>query len=260
MGVVKELNFLEKRDKFLIKSSSRISTVPLIMKKYIDLANKRGYADYGWLVTHHTFSFGDYYNPHRMNFGALRVLNDDVLQGSGGFGVHGHKNMEIISIPLQGALLHGDDQGYTSIVRPNDVQVMSAGKGIMHKEQNHSSHQPVNFLQLWILPEAQNLPPRYAQYSFDPKIWENQFAFLIAPQKQQSKLWIHQQAVIARTSLTTGSTVSYTLQDPDHGVYIIVVEGKVSVEGVVLTRRDGMGVENINELTFQSIETCDMLL
>ncbi len=127
-----------------------------------------------------------------MNFGALRVLNDDVLQGGGGFGVHRHENMEIISIPLQGALAHGDSTGHTSVIRPNDVQVMSAGTGIMHTERNHSAHEPVSFLQLCILPATQNLLPRYAQQSFDPKTWKNQFGLLVGPkQQQQGNLWIN---------------------------------------------------------------------
>jgi quercetin 2,3-dioxygenase len=230
------------------------------MKKTIHLAGKRWHADYGWLDTYHTFSFGSYHNPYRMNFGALRVLNDDLLQGGGGFEVHSHENMEIISIPLQGALAHGDSQSHASIIRPNDVQVMSAGTGIMHTEHNHSSHEPVSFLQLWILPEAQNLLPRYAQYSFDPKAWKNQFVFLVAPRQQQGSLWINQQAVIARASLEVGKVVSYTLQDPGHGVYLFVIEGKVSVAGEVLSKRDGMGVEGVNELVCQGVETCDVLL
>jgi quercetin 2,3-dioxygenase len=230
------------------------------MKKSIHKAGNRGHADYGWLATYHTFSFGRYHNPYNMNFGALRVLNDDLLQGGGGFEVHGHENMEIISMPLQGSLAHGDNHGHASMIRPNDVQVMSAGTGVMHTERNHASHEPVNFLQLWILPEAQNLLPRYAQYSFDPKTWKNQFGFLVVPRQQQGKLWINQQAVIARASLEVGNVASYTLQDPSHGVYIFVIEGKASVGGVVLSKRDGMGVEGVNELVCQGVETCDLLL
>lgn len=230
------------------------------MKKSIHLAGKRGYADHGWLATYHTFSFGSYYNPYSMHFGALRVLNDDLLRGGSGFAVHGHENMEIISIPLQGALAHGDSHGHESIIRPNDVQVMSAGTGIMHTESNHSSYEPVNFLQLWILPKAQNLLPRYAQYSFDPKMWEDNVVLLVAPKHQQGKLWINQQAVIARAGLEAGSVVRYTLQNPGHGVYVFVIEGKASTAGVVLSKRDGMGVEGINELVCQGVARCDVLL
>jgi quercetin 2,3-dioxygenase len=232
-----------------------------MIKKSILPAGKRGHVDYGWLDTYHTFSFGSYHNPYSMNFGALRVLNDDVLRGESGFGAHGHKNMEIVSVPLQGALAHGDSTGHTSVIRLNDVQVMSAGTGIIHTERNHSAHEPVSFLQLWILPATQNLPPRYAQQSFDPKTWKNKFVFLVGSrQQQQGKLWINQQAVIARASLEPGKRVSYALQTPGHGVYVFVIEGKASVVGVVLSKRDGMGVEGVNELVCQGLETCDVLL
>lgn len=230
------------------------------MKKIIHLADQRGHANYGWLDTHHTFSFGNYYNASRMGFGALRVLNDDVLQGGGGFGEHGHSNMEIISVPLQGALAHGDNTGHTSVIRTNDVQVMSAGTGIMHTERNHSSHEPVSFLQLWVLPEAQNVSPRYAQGNFDPKTWENQFVFLVVPKQHQGKLWINQQAFIARASLKAGEALSYALQVPGHGVYVFVMEGQVSIAGELLSRRDSMGITGTNRLVFQGIEACDVLL
>ena len=229
-------------------------------KKVRHPAGTRGHADYGWLSTYHTFSFGSYHNPYRMSFGSLRVLNDDVLQGGGGFGVHGHENMEIVSIPLRGALAHDDSMGHASVIRPNDVQVMSAGTGIMHTERNHSSHAPVSFLQLWILPATQNCAPRHAQYSFDPNGWKNHFSFLVGPRQQSNKLWINQQAFIARTSLGVGKTVHYTLQQPSHGVYLFVIEGKVGVEGEVLGKRDGMGVEGVTQLLFQGIEVSDILL
>ena len=229
-------------------------------KKIVHPAGTRGHADYGWLATYHTFSFGSYHHPSRMNFGALRVLNDDVLQGGGGFGAHGHENMEIISIPLQGALAHGDSTGHTSVIRPNDVQVMSAGTGIMHTERNYSSHEPVSFLQLWILPETHNLSPRYVQHSFNPKAWSNHFYFLVGSRQQPSRLWINQQAFIARASVETGKTVCYTLQQPGHGIYLFVIEGQISVQEEVLGKRDGMGVEGIDLLVCQGIETSDVLL
>jgi len=231
-----------------------------MLQKTTHPAGTRGHADYGWLSTYHTFSFGSYYNPHNMNFGALRVLNDDVLQGGGGFGAHGHDNMEIISVPLQGALAHGDSTGHANIIRPYDVQVMSAGTGIVHTEYNHSSHEPASFLQLWILPEAQNLSPRYAQHSFDPKVWYNAFHFLVGPRQQQGPLWINQQAFVARASIEAGKTVDYTLQQPGHGVYVFVIGGKIGVAEEVLGARDGMGVHGISQMAFQGIVYCDVLL
>jgi quercetin 2,3-dioxygenase len=231
-----------------------------MIKKTSHPAGTRGHADYGWLTTYHTFSFGSYYDPYRMSFGKLRVLNDDVVQGGGGFGAHEHENMEIISIPLQGSLVHGDSTGRTSVIRPNEVQVMSAGTGIMHTERNHSSHEPVSFLQLWILPETQNLSPRYAQQSFDLTAWRNHFYFLVGPRQQQGGLWINQQAVIARASVEAGKTVCYTLQHANHGIYLFVIEGKMSVAEEVLHRRDGMGVEGVDQLVCQGITTSDVLL
>ena len=225
----------------------------------IHRAGKRGHANYGWLSTYHTFSFGSYHNPDSMNFGALRVLNDDVLQGGGGFGWHEHANMEIISIPLQGALVHGDSTGHSSVIRPDDVQVMSAGTGIMHAEHNHSAYEPVAFLQLWILPKTQNLAPRYAQYRFDPKAWENHFYFLVGPQEQRSKLWIHQQVFVARASIKTGQETYYTLQQPGSGIFLFVIEGKVNVAEEVLSKRDGIGLEGVCQLSCQGIETSDVL-
>lgn len=230
------------------------------MKKTLHPAASRGHADYGWLTTAHTFSFGSYYDPNNTHFGALRVLNDDVVQGGHGFEAHGHANMEIVSIPLQGALAHSDDKGYTSVIQPNDVQVMSAGTGIVHAEHNHATHAPVHFLQIWILPEQQNLPPRYDQHTFDPATWQNQWRPLVVPRKQQGKLWINQQAIIARASLEAGKVIDYPLQAPDHGVYVFVIEGQVSVAGEVLGQRDGMGIEEVNQLSLQGIVPCDVLL
>lgn len=224
------------------------------------MSTQRGGGDYGWLHTRHTFSFGRYYDPEKIQFGALRVLNDDIVQGGGGFEAHGHDNMEIISIPLQGALIHRDSMGHSHIIRPNDVQVMSAGTGITHTEHNHDLHVPVSFLQLWILPEAQNLSPHYAQHTFDPKIWENKFQILVWPRKYSGKLKISQQAFIARMSLAIGKTASYTWQCPGHGVYVFVMEGKVRVAETLLGRRDGMGVTGTTQLCFDGIENSDVLL
>lgn len=231
-----------------------------MIEKIIHPAGTRGYAHHGWLDTHHTFSFGSYHNRDRMNFGALRVLNDDVIQGGHGFGLHGHKNMEIISIPLEGALAHDDNRGHTGVIRPHDVQVMSAGTGIMHTEHNYSTYEPVHFLQLWVLPESQELSPRYAQYSFDSRTWEDQFAVLVTSQQRQGRLWIHQQVVIARANLSTDSVVRYKLHNPGHGVYIFVIAGKVDVAGEILSARDGMGLRGASTLTFQGVEPCELLL
>ena len=230
------------------------------MKKTLYLAAERGHAHYGWLAAAYSFSFGNYQDSSKMHFGALRVLNDDIIQGAGGFGAHGHANMEIVTVPLQGALVHGDDQGHKSVIRPDDVQVMSAGTGIVHSEHNDSVDEPVHLLQIWILPQAQDVPPRYAQHTFDPSTWHNQVVPLVTSRQQGGKLWINQQAVIARTNLEPGKVVNYPLHSPDHGVYIFVIEGQVKVEGEMLGRRDAMGVEEVNQVALQGVEPCDVLL
>ena len=230
------------------------------MKKILYPAAQRGQADHGWLRSAHSFSFGSYYDPKNIQFGALRVLNDDIIQGGSGFAPHGHANMEIISIPLQGGLAHGDNQGHTQVIYPNDVQVMSAGTGIVHSEYNHSATVPGHFLQLWIIPEKQDVSPRYAQHTFDSQTWQNQVATLVTSQQGGGKLWIHQQAVIARTSLESGKVVDYPLQSPGHGVYVFVIEGQVRVAEEVLDRRDGLGIVDINQVALEGITSCDVLL
>jgi len=230
------------------------------MKTTLHRAATRGHADHGWLRTAHTFSFGSYHDPLRMNFGALRVLNDDIVQGGSGFGAHGHEQMEIVSIPLQGALAHRDNAGHAGVIRPHDVQVMSAGTGIMHTERNHAAHEPVHFLQLWILPAQQNVLPRYAQHTFDPATWHNQWAFLVLPEQYQGPLWIYQQAFLARACLEAGKCLDYTLHTPAHGVYLFVIEGQVRVAEEDLDRRDGMGVWEVSEVSLTALTACDVLL
>lgn len=220
----------------------------------------RGHFDYGWMTTAHTFSFGQYDVPERRGFGALRVLNDDVLQGGRGFGAHEHKNMEIISIPLQGALVHSDNAGHTHVIRPNDVQVMSAGTGIVHSEYNHEAHATTSFLQLWILPAQQEVVPRYEQRTFSPPMWQNQVATLVAPAQCAGWLWIHQDARISRVSLEVGKTVNYPLSGPEHGLYVFVIEGRVDVEGTVLEKRDGYGMWEVNQASLTGVAPCEVLL
>lgn len=230
------------------------------MKTVLHEQHTRGHFDYGWLTTAHTFSFGQYDAPDRREFGTLRVLNDDVLQGGQGFDAHSHANMEIISIPLQGALTHRDNADHTSTIRPNDVQVMSAGTGIVHSEYNHEPHAVTSFLQLWILPIQQNVIPRYEQRTFSPKAWQNQIATLVTAGQQSDQLWIHQNAYISRASLEVDKVVNYPLHSPEHGVYVFVIEGKVSVGSITLSRRDGLGIWAVNQLSLRGVQACDVLL
>ena len=164
------------------------------MKTIIHKADSRGKADHGWLKSHHSFSFANYYNPERMNFGVLRVLNDDRLAAGMGFGAHPHANMEIISIPLEGDLEHKDSMGNTTVIKEGDVQVMSAGTGVQHSEYNHSKTEEVKFLQIWVIPNKQDVEPRYDQVSIRDIQKENEFYQIVSPNEGESGVWVHQDA------------------------------------------------------------------
>ena len=201
------------------------------MKTVKHTADSRGYANHGWLKSHHTFSFGGYFNPERMSFGKLRVLNDDVVQPKMGFGTHPHNNMEIISIPLQGALSHKDSMDNKRAIEVGEVQVMSAGTGLTHSEFNDSKTEETNFLQLWILPEEENVTPNYEQKYFDSKGRENQFQTVVSPQDKliEGSLGIHQQAYISIGNFTENSSTFHEIRE-GCGAYIFVIQGNVSVE------------------------------
>lgn len=223
-------------------------------------ASSRGHANYGWLDTSHTFSFSHYYNPERMRFGMLRVLNDDVVAPGMGFGTHPHENMEIISIPLQGALEHKDSMGHVSVLRKGEVQVMSAGSGLQHSEYNHSKTESVHFLQLWIMPEVQQVKPRYDQKTYDLFSLENDFTEVVGPKDSASGLWIHQQAWLSMGRGHAGAKMSYSLHRPHHGVYVFVIEGTCVVGEQELQRRDGLAVWNTNILNLECLAGDTQLL
>jgi len=202
-------------------------------------ADERGYFDHGWLKTYHTFSFANYHNPERMNFGMLRVLNDDVVDGHHGFGLHLHQNMEIISIPLTGKLEHQDSTGKSGVIEPDEVQVMSAGIGVQHSEKNPEA-EALNFLQIWILPDTQNVRPRYEQKKFDKSGWNNQFQLLVSPNSAKGSLRIHQNAFLSRITLTNQKPVSYTSYDAANGVFLFVLEGSIQIDNITCNRRDSL--------------------
>ena len=214
------------------------------MKKVIDKANTRGYADHGWLKSHHTFSFAGYQNPARMNFGMLRVLNDDIVQPKMGFGTHPHQNMEIISIPLKGALSHKDSMGNKRAIEVGEVQVMSAGTGLTHSEFNDSKTDEVNFLQLWIIPEEMNVKPNYEQREFNASEQKNQLQTVVAPKDklEGQALPISQQAYIYRSNLDANSSLDLRSKSSNHGFYVFVVDGAVQVANEDLGQRDAIGV------------------
>lgn len=214
------------------------------MKTIVHKANTRGFADHGWLKSYHTFSFSSYQNPDRMNFGALRVLNDDVVQPKMGFGTHPHQNMEIISIPLKGALSHKDSIGNKRAIEVGEVQVMSAGTGLTHSEFNDSKTNETNFLQLWIIPEQMGVKPNYEQRKFDSKNQKNKLQTVVAPKdKPEGKaLPISQQAYIYRTHLDEAHNLSLQPKNKDNGFYIFVINGDLEVAGLLLNTRDAIGV------------------
>ena len=212
------------------------------MKTVKHNANTRGEANHGWLKSYHSFSFANYFNQDRMNFGMLRVLNDDEVSGGKGFGKHPHQNMEIISIPLSGDLEHQDSMGNTTLIKEGDIQVMSAGTGVRHSEYNKNKDQAVKFLQIWVIPNKENVEPRYDQISTLDLKKENEWYQILSPHKENQGVWIHQQAYFSMGDFTQPESLTYDLKDPKNGVYIFVLEGNLKVETEDLTRRDALGI------------------
>ncbi len=230
------------------------------MKKTLHKADTRGVAEHGWLSSRHTFSFAEYHDPERMRFGLLRVLNDDVVQPSMGFGTHPHENMEIISIPLVGELRHQDSMGNIQIIRAGEVQILSAGTGITHSEYNGSESEIVNFLQIWVLPEDRDLEPRYDQKLFSADEREGRLQNIVSPDKNDSGVWINQQAWFWLGDFKAGQSDTYTIKRSGNGAYFFVLEGVVAVAGEQLERRDGIGVEDAATVDVEATEDCQLLI
>lgn len=231
------------------------------MKKHtIHRADSRGHANHGWLDTHHTFSFANYYNPERVHFGMLRVLNDDVVDGGEGFGTHPHDNMEIISIPLEGDLEHQDSMGNVAVIRKGEIQVMSAGTGITHSEYNKNNDRPVKFLQIWVFPREQNLTPRYDQIKLDQNKMHNALQQIVSPNPEDDGAWISQDAWFSLGNIEKGKEVEYMLKNKADGVYVFVIKGEVLADGVNLGERDGMGIVDTQKFTVRAEEDAEVLL
>lgn len=230
------------------------------MKTILHRAETRGHANHGWLDSHHTFSFAGYQDPSRVHFGMLRVLNDDIVKGGMGFGRHPHDNMEIVSIPLRGALEHGDNTGGHGIIRSGEVQIMSAGSGIAHSEKNASSTEDVNFLQIWVFPKERNIQPRYEQKLFESKDRVNKFQVVVSPEKNETSLWINQDAWFNLASLKKDSVTDYKLHDSSHGVYAFIIEGNVTINGQPLNKRDGFGVWDTDSVSVTASDDAEVLL
>ena len=230
------------------------------MKTTLHKANTRGHANHGWLDSYHTFSFAGYYEPSRVHFGLLRVLNDDIVKGGMGFGQHPHDNMEIISIPLSGALEHRDNTGGHAIIRSGEVQIMSAGSGIAHSEKNASAKDEVNFLQIWVFPKERNIQPRYDQKVFEKSNRINRFQTVVAPDQKDGALWINQDAWFTLTSLTPGTSVDYVVHKEGNGVYAFVIDGELTVGDQALSRRDGLGIQDAARFQLQAKQATELLL
>lgn len=230
------------------------------MNTILHKADTRGDANHGWLHSKHTFSFANYYNPQRMHFGVLRVLNDDKVAPGKGFGMHPHDNMEIVSIPLEGDLEHQDSMGNTAIIKEGDVQVMSAGTGIYHSEFNKNKDKDVKFLQIWMFPNKKNVIPRYDQISIRDVEKKNEFYQVLSPQKEDQGVWVHQDAWFHLGKFDSGITTSYSLHKKGNGMYFFVLEGEVEVEGQKLSKRDGFGIWDIDKVSVKSLTNSRLLL
>jgi redox-sensitive bicupin YhaK (pirin superfamily) len=229
------------------------------MKTIYHAADTRGHANHGWLNSFHTFSFANYYNPERVNFGALRVLNDDTVTGGMGFGKHPHENMEIISIPLEGDLEHQDSMGNKAIIKKGEVQLMSAGTGVTHSEKNHDATNPVKFLQIWVIPEKRNIQPRYEQEVFEAEGRKNTIQMVISPiGTNDGGLKINQKAWFSLVDLS--GEIVYDLKDKSNGVYVFVLEGNVEVVNQKLNKRDGLGIWEAETVNLKTDTYAEILL
>lgn len=230
------------------------------MKTVYHKADSRGKADHGWLKSYHSFSFAQYYNPDRMGFGVLRVLNDDQVSQGMGFGTHPHDNMEIISIPLEGDLEHKDSMGNTTVIRQGDIQAMSAGTGIYHSEYNKNKEQAVKFLQIWVHPKVKNVKPRYDQITLKEEDGDNKLQQILSPNADDEGIWIHQDAWFHMGNLKAGFESKYEFKKQGNGVYVFVLEGDISIEGQDLQRRDGYGIWETDQFSLRALSDAKVLL
>jgi redox-sensitive bicupin YhaK (pirin superfamily) len=220
---------------------------------------ERGHFNFGWLDSHHSFSFGNWHDRDKVHFGALRVLNDDIVKGGQGFDNYPHENMEIISIPLKGALTHKDSTGTEGIIYTGDVQIMSAGSGISHSEYNASHYDNANFLQIWIFPKQPGIRPRHDKRSFHPDDRQDQWQVVVSPRAEDHALWINQDARLALTRLSEGKTLIYRPAFPGNGIYLFVLEGNISTEGRSLEKRDGLGIAGLGQVSLTANTDSEIL-
>jgi redox-sensitive bicupin YhaK (pirin superfamily) len=229
------------------------------MKTILYPAKDRGHVNLGWLDSFHSFSFGQYHDPKKVHFGALRVVNDDKVAGGGGFGTHPHDNMEIVTIPLEGKLAHKDSTGNEGIISKGDVQIMSAGTGIRHSEYNASASEYAKFLQIWVFPKLKNIKPVYGQKSFDIKDRKNKWQVVVSPEASDNALNINQDARFSLVQLDEGKSISYQTKFKNSGVYLFVIDGEVKVNDELLKQRDALGASELDQLKIEASKNADVL-
>ena len=230
------------------------------MKFEFHAASSRGFADHGWLKANHSFSFASWFNRYRMHFGALRVLNDDVVAPGMGFGKHPHDNMEIITIPLEGDLAHKDSMGNEGVISTGEIQVMSAGTGIVHSEMNGSSKEDVCFLQIWVFPDRKDVRPRYDQVKLDEASLKNNLVPVIGSYEKPAQTWIYQNVLFSLGVLDKGVSITYNKISANNGVYLFVIEGEVQIEEDILKKRDGIAISEKENILISASENARILV
>lgn len=223
-------------------------------------ANTRGHADHGWLNAYHSFSFASWFNPERVQFGVLRVLNDDTVASGMGFGEHGHDNMEIITIPLEGDLAHKDSMGNAETIKTGDVQVMSAGTGIRHSEFNPNQDQHTKLFQIWLFPKYRNVTPRYQQITLDVSQQKNNFAQILSPNSDDEGVWIYQDAWFYLSDFDANFSRKLSLKKEGNGFYIMNIDGQIEVNGEKLEKRDAIGIWDTNEIEIKATSDTKFLV
>jgi quercetin 2,3-dioxygenase len=230
------------------------------MKKIIYTAQSRGSANHGWLRSHFYFSFSEYYNPSRIHFGALRVINDDIIQPEMGFGTHPHENMEIITIPFTGNLSHKDSMGNSSIIKSGDIQVMSAGIGIQHSEWNNDKTLPITLFQIWIYPNKRNVNPRYQQLAIRDLVIENEFSQILSPNESDNGVWIYQDAWMNLGTFIHANSKTYNLHSPENGLFAVIISGNAKIANTDLQTRDAIGIWETDTVEIEANDNTQILL
>ncbi len=229
------------------------------MKTVLYPAKERGHVNLGWLDSFHSFSFGQYHDPKKVHFGALRVVNDDRIAGGGGFGTHPHDNMEIVTIPLEGKLAHKDSTGNEGIISKGDVQIMSAGTGIRHSEYNASSEEEARLLQIWVFPKLKNIKPVYGQKTFDLKDRKNNWQVVVSPDSSEQALHINQDARFSLADLDAGKSIGYQMKWKNSGLYLFVIEGAIKTANQPLSKRDALGISETDLVKIEAVIDTQLL-